>query len=113
MDKVLTDTHKETDRIECAIRHIESSLDVDPWACEIAVDAMRRQLPQIPERSGRRLYCPRCGDWVGARNATLNKWSTFNEINRKICVHCGQVFDLDGLSRNEKEEEMIKDGQSN
>ena len=31
----------EIDRIECAIRHIESSLDVDPWACEIAVNAMR------------------------------------------------------------------------
>lgn len=32
---------QEIDRIECAIRHIESSLDVDPWACEIAVNAMR------------------------------------------------------------------------
>lgn len=31
----------EIDRIECAIRHIESSVDVDPWACEIAVHAMR------------------------------------------------------------------------
>ena len=31
----------EIDRIECAIRHIESSFDVDPWACEIAVHAMR------------------------------------------------------------------------
>lgn len=31
----------EIDRIECAIRHIESSLDVDPWACEIAVHAMQ------------------------------------------------------------------------
>lgn len=31
----------EIDRIECAIRHIESSLDVDPWACEIAVRAMQ------------------------------------------------------------------------
>ena len=32
---------QEIDRIECAIRHIESSLDVDPWACEIAVHAMQ------------------------------------------------------------------------
>ena len=31
---------QEIDRIECAIRHIESSLDVDPWAVEIAVEAM-------------------------------------------------------------------------
>ena len=35
---------KEIDRIECAIRHIESSLDVDPWAVEIAVEAMKAQL---------------------------------------------------------------------
>lgn len=31
----------EIDRIECAIRHIESSVDIDPWACEIAVHAMQ------------------------------------------------------------------------
>ena len=37
-------TPQEIDRIECAIRHIESSLDVDPWAMEIAVEAMKTQL---------------------------------------------------------------------
>lgn len=37
-------TPQEIDRIECAIRHIESSLDVDPWAVEIAVKAMKTQL---------------------------------------------------------------------
>ena len=41
-------TTKEIDRIESAIRHIESSLDVDPWAAEIAVEAMRKQIPQKP-----------------------------------------------------------------
>lgn len=41
----------EIDRIECAIRHIESSLDVDPWACEIAVNAMRELIkPSKPQR---------------------------------------------------------------
>jgi len=35
---------QKIDRIECAIRHIESSLDVDPWAVEIAVDAMEKQI---------------------------------------------------------------------
>lgn len=29
-------TKQEIDRVECAIRHIQSSLDVDPWACDIA-----------------------------------------------------------------------------
>lgn len=35
---------KEIDRIECAIRHIRTAVDVDPWAVEIAVDAMRKLL---------------------------------------------------------------------
>ena len=41
-------TTHEIDRIECAIRHIESSLDVDPWAAEIAVEAMEKQIPKKP-----------------------------------------------------------------
>lgn len=31
-----------TNRIACAIRHIQTAVDVDPWAVEIAVDAMER-----------------------------------------------------------------------
>lgn len=42
-------TKQEIDRIEKAIRHIETSLDVDQWACEIAVEAMRKQIPQKPK----------------------------------------------------------------
>ena len=34
-------TTHEIDRIECAIRHIKTSVDVDDWAVEIAVDAMQ------------------------------------------------------------------------
>ena len=37
-------TAQEKDRIECAIRHIKSAADVDPWAVEISVEAMERQL---------------------------------------------------------------------
>ena len=37
-------TDKERDRIESAIRHIQTAVDVDPWAMEIAVEAMRRQI---------------------------------------------------------------------
>ena len=39
---------EEINSIECAIRHIQSSLDVDPWACAIAVAAMRKQIPMKP-----------------------------------------------------------------
>lgn len=39
----------DKDRIENAIRHIKTAVDVDPWAMEIAVDAMRRMLSEQPE----------------------------------------------------------------
>ena len=37
-------TNQEIDDIECAIRHIQTAVDVDPWAVEIAVEAMKTQL---------------------------------------------------------------------
>ena len=46
-------TPQEIDHIECAIRHIESSLDVDPWAEEIAVEAMRKQIADF-DKNGKR-----------------------------------------------------------
>ena len=39
-------TQPEIDRIENAIRHIQTSTDIDPWAAEIAVEAMQKQIPQ-------------------------------------------------------------------
>lgn len=39
-------TDKDKDRIKCAIRHIKSSVDVDAWAMEIAVNAMKAQLSE-------------------------------------------------------------------
>lgn len=35
---------RNTDRIENAIRHIETAADVDPWARDIAVAAMKDQI---------------------------------------------------------------------
>lgn len=99
------------DRIDCAIRHIESSLDVDPWACEIAVNAMKRQMPQMPQQSVDaynenliHLYCPTCGSWVGMRNIRLRKHDMHNNTNSEICGKCGQVFDLEKLQGEEKAE---------
>ena len=33
----------QKDRIESAIRHIQTATDVDPWAMELAVEAMKIQ----------------------------------------------------------------------
>lgn len=34
----------QKDRIEAAIRHIQTSVDIDPWAMELAVDALKAQI---------------------------------------------------------------------
>lgn len=60
-------TPQEIDRIENAIRHIESSLDVDPWAAEIAVEAMRKQIDHIAD-SGKKVE--RTAEAIKALEAT-------------------------------------------
>ena len=37
----------DIDRIQNAIRHIKTSLDIDWWAMEIAVDAMEKQMEAL------------------------------------------------------------------
>ena len=92
-------TPLEIDRIESAIRHIQTSTDIDPWALEIAVEAMQRDLPKKvtakPEMYNEnllQLYCPTCGNWVGIYNARLKRWDMYNTSNRHVCLHCGQKF---------------------
>ena len=63
-------TAQEIERIECAIRHIQTAVDVDPWVVEIAVEAMEKQIPKklIAEGDGYAdgsmvydsFYCPSC-----------------------------------------------------
>ena len=78
-------TPQEIDRIECAIRHIESSLDVDPWAAEIAVEAMRKQIPQKVRITTSTKRCGNCG----------RQLSGIGNIHpeRNYCVKCGQAID--------------------
>lgn len=94
---------QEIDRIECAIRHIESSLDVDPWAREIAVKAMEKQIPKEPDMVQSRLnknlwylYCPSCKNQIGVYNSR-SEWDDMRNIsNGIICPYCGQAIALEG-----------------
>lgn len=73
-------TPQEIDRIESAIRHIETSLDVDPWAAEIAVEAMRKQIPKKPKMPLDAYWvCPVCGKKV--------------EHPYEHCKRCSQAID--------------------
>lgn len=81
-------TAQEKDRIECAIRHIKTAVDVDPWAAEIAVDAMEKQIPKktlapelgISPRSPIIIPCGNCGMELEDR-----MW--------EYCPNCGQAID--------------------
>ena len=86
-------TQQEIDRIENAIRHIQTATDVDPWAVEIAVDAMRKQIPQKPKKEKEPRYgmgytyhdwiCPTCGRTIALEPAISGKHH---------CI-CGQAID--------------------
>ena len=93
-------TAQEIDRIQCAIRHIQTSVDVDDWAVEIAVDAMKKQIPKIPtERKDRytgdqHMYCTKCKAYLAYRDRETGV------VNRYIrglrCPDCGQALDFGG-----------------
>lgn len=92
----------EIDRIQNAIRHIKTSVDIDPWAMEIAVEAMEKQIQKKPMISINvynenicHLYCPTCGTWIGVMNKRLKGINMHNNENGNICAKCGQVIDTD------------------
>ena len=70
------------DRIQNAIRHIQTAVDVDPWAMKIAVKAMEKQIPMKPKMPLDEYWvCPMCGRKV----EYIYRYSH--------CMSCGQVID--------------------
>ena len=61
---------QEIDRIQNAIRHIKTSVDIDSWAMEIAVEAMEKQIPmelgsKVLDYLGKaRTECGNCGEVI-------------------------------------------------
>ena len=84
----------DTDRIQNAIRHIKTAVDVDPWAVEIAVEAMEKQIPKKPKRVGYFLVCPICYGRNGLfdDNYVVTKQIGHDE-NISHCLVCGQAID--------------------
>ena len=86
----------QKDRIEAAIRHIQTSVDIDPWAEELAVDALGKQIPKKPtnrsgypydNRSASYGYCPECG-----LKQIVNTPKYFAQHDW-YCRKCGQAID--------------------
>lgn len=104
-------TAEEKDRIECAIRHIQTAVDLDPWAQAIAVEAMKKQIPKKPvmgyafaekirevikrtdpERAESKTECcPVCGRMLGV--SQFVKTQTGLRVGDPHCKRCGQAID--------------------
>ena len=104
-------TPQEIDRIENAIRHIQTATDVDQWASEIAVEAMEKQIPKKPvmgyafaekireaikrtdpERAESKTECcPVCGRSLGV--SQFVKAQTGLRVGDEHCKKCGQAID--------------------
>ena len=90
----------QKDRIESAIRHIQTASDVDPWAMELAVDALEKQIPKKPKRVNKndifdgnwRKICPTCGKVLMER-ITTNVESYPRHYNMSGFCWCGQAID--------------------
>lgn len=76
------------DRIRCSIRHIQPALDIDPWAREIAVDAMEKQIPKKVRITTSTKRCSVCG----------RQLSGIGNIHpeRNYCQGCGQKICWEG-----------------
>ena len=88
--------NQEVERIQNAINHIKTSVDIDPWAMEIAVDAMEKQIPKKPEKVEDRYcenlytaYCPIC-QWMLARG---NYRTGYVDTIHRNCPECLQKID--------------------
>lgn len=46
----------QKERIEAAIRHIQTAADVDPWAMELAVDALERDTAGREKNGGQKRH---------------------------------------------------------
>jgi len=104
-------TTQERDRIESAIRHIQTSVDIDPWAMEIAVEAMEKQIPKKPviwyafpsklrevmkrtdpEKAETKTdCCPVCGRTLGVSKFVQTQSGL--RVGDPHCKRCGQAID--------------------
>ena len=78
----------QKDRIESAIRHIQTAADVDPWAMDLAVEALGKQIPiKAVGKHYAHMRCPVCNHRIpsgmGSSSRRRDNW----------CNYCGQKID--------------------
>lgn len=91
---------RKADRIKNAINHIKTSVDVDPWVLELAVEALEKQIPRKPMRINKNVefdgnwvkICPTCKR-VLLERITTAEMSYPREYNISTRCWCGQAID--------------------
>lgn len=107
--------NNQTERIQNAINHIKTATDVDPWAVEIAVEAMEKQIPKKPvmgyafpekirevmkrtdpEKAQTKTdCCPVCGRTLGvSKFVQTQSGLRFGDLH---CKRCGQAIDWEDV----------------
>jgi len=92
---------EEVSKVQSCIDHIKTSVDVDPWAKDMAADALRKQQPRRVWWNGRfgfkgtRFLCPSCGGSVRYLD--------------NCCYRCGQriIFPRHGLVLHGSQRDVI------
>lgn len=74
-------TDRDRDRIQSAIRNIQTAADVDPWAMEIAVEAMKAQLSREDTTSD-------CISRKGLKEGLLSE----DYETHDYCFHCKEIM---------------------
>jgi hypothetical protein len=88
------------DRIEAAIRHIQTSVDIDPWAMELAVEALKAQIAtdtNVGSKDGDTIYrqdailAVKTREWLteGAKEALTDRLEKLPSTQPEI-IRCGQ-----------------------
>ena len=60
-------THDLEDRLESAIRHINTSIDIDPWAQSLAVESMRIRIAMLKTGQPDIIRCSDCKYFIEHR----------------------------------------------
>ena len=89
-------TKQEIDQIESAIRHIQTTTDINPWAVEIAVEAMKKQIPRKPKIIDNWHLCPCCYEKKGFSYDYLVGMKQRRQDDVSYCIGCGQAIDWEG-----------------
>ena len=77
------------DRLECAIRHINTALDIDPWAQNLAVESMRMRIALMKGGQPEIVNCRDCKHWLHEHLCIeLSKYGTIETLP---CEHCSRA----------------------